>query len=214
MQYVYVFTGLGADETVFKNINFGENKVIYINYIKPLEKETLSSYAQRLTTQITDDNPILIGISFGGMICNEIGKLIKTNKIILINSVTNPKQLPTTLLIIGCLLLPIIPTSLLKKTHYFTYFIFGVQDFQNKKILSEILRKTDISFLKWALFAILKWKTSKNKGFKNLIEIHGANDILIPLKKRSVNYVIPRGGHLMTLDHCHEINQILIKELA
>ena len=213
MQNVYVFTGLGADETVFKNINFGENKVIYINYIKPFDKETLSSYAQRLTTQITDDTPILIGISFGGMICTEIGKLIKTNKIILINSVTNPKQLPTTLLIIGRLLFPIIPTTLLKKTNYFTYFIFGVQDFQNKKILSEILRKTDISFLKWALFAILKWKTTKNKGFKNLIEIHGANDILIPLKKRSVNYVIPRGGHLMTLDHYHEINQILIKEL-
>jgi hypothetical protein len=213
MQNVYVFTGLGADETVFKNINFGENKVIYINYINPLEKETLSSYAQRLTTQITDDNPILIGISFGGMICVEIGKLIKTDKIILINSVTHPKQLPKNLLNFGQLLLPIIPIFLLKKSNYFTYFIFGIKNIENKKILSEILRKTDTTFLNWALYAILNWKTTQNKEIDNLIQIHGANDILIPLKNRSVRYVIPKGGHLMTLDCFQKINEILKKEL-
>jgi pimeloyl-ACP methyl ester carboxylesterase len=213
MLNIYVFTGLGADETVFKNIDFGENNVIHINYINPLVKETLSAYAQRLTSQITDNNPILIGISFGGMICIEIGKLIKTDKIILINSVTHPTQLSRKLLNVGRLLLPIIPISLLKKSNYFTYFIFGIKNIENKKILSEILRKTDPSFLKWALTAILNWKTTQKKEIENLIEIHGANDRLIPLKNRSVKYIIPHGGHLMTLDHYQELNKILKEEL-
>ena len=44
-QKYYVFSGLGADERVFKNLSFGEAEVEHIHWIPPLATETLAQYA-------------------------------------------------------------------------------------------------------------------------------------------------------------------------
>ncbi len=53
MKTVYVFSGLGADERVFHNINFGEHNVIHVKWIKANEKESIEAYALRLSKTIT-----------------------------------------------------------------------------------------------------------------------------------------------------------------
>ncbi len=43
----------------------------------PLKKESLSNYVVRLSNNIKHENPILIGVSFGGVISSGIIKNIK-----------------------------------------------------------------------------------------------------------------------------------------
>ena len=84
MKKLFLFSGLGADKRVFDFLDFGKHLLHHIEWVKPLPDDTLPSYARRLLPQITEENPTLVGVSFGGMIALEISKLIRVQKVILI----------------------------------------------------------------------------------------------------------------------------------
>ena len=46
----------------------------------PEEDESLAHYASRLASTITAPNPILLGVSFGGIIMQEVAKQINYKK--------------------------------------------------------------------------------------------------------------------------------------
>ena len=94
MKTVYVFSGLGADERVFHKIDFSGYDVHFIKWITPQKNESIESYALRLTSQITKPLPVLIGLSFGGMMAVEVAKHIATEKIILISSAKSKNEIP------------------------------------------------------------------------------------------------------------------------
>lgn len=77
---LYIFSGLGADERVFQKLDFFGFTTIFIKWVVPQEKETIEDYATRILNQITTTKPILIGLSFGGIIAVEVAKLIATEK--------------------------------------------------------------------------------------------------------------------------------------
>src|SRR6185312_11284822 len=94
MKHIYVISGFGADERVFSKLDFGDNDVHFIQWQVPEKDETLASYAERLAKEIVYPNPILIGLSFGGMMAIEIAKLIPIEKVILISSIRDRYELP------------------------------------------------------------------------------------------------------------------------
>lgn len=67
MENLYIFSGLGADKRVFNYLDFSKYNTTFIDWINPFENESIEDYAKRLTSQITSEKPILIGLSFGGI---------------------------------------------------------------------------------------------------------------------------------------------------
>jgi hypothetical protein len=55
MSKIYVFSGLGVDERVFDNIDFGRLDVEFIDWIEPLNNESLESYAFRISKKINSE---------------------------------------------------------------------------------------------------------------------------------------------------------------
>ena len=53
---------------------------------------TISEYALKMTQEITHENPILVGVSFGGMLVQEMARHIKTRKVIVVSSVKNESE--------------------------------------------------------------------------------------------------------------------------
>jgi surfactin synthase thioesterase subunit len=80
---LYIFSGLGADESVFQKLDFTGYRITFIHWMIPIKDESMNAYADRLLLQIKTKRPILIGLSFGGMMAIEVSKLIETEKIIL-----------------------------------------------------------------------------------------------------------------------------------
>lgn len=78
---IYILSGLGADERVFKKLDLVPLEPVYLKWIPPHKNESVESYASRLLSQITEKNPVLIGLSFGGMMAIEIAKQIETKKL-------------------------------------------------------------------------------------------------------------------------------------
>jgi len=208
---IYVISGLGADERVFQQVNFAGNPVTFIKWEHP-EGTSMSSYATKLLKLIREPKPILIGLSFGGMMAIEIAKQIDVQQLILIASVKTRSELPFYYKFAGYLKLhKLLPVSVLKSSNHLSNWFFGASNAHEKEILKLVLKDTDPVFLKWAINEIVRWK---NEGYPtNIIHIHGSNDRILPIRNIKYDYKIDGAGHLMTLNKAREIDAIMAEVL-
>lgn len=208
---LYLFSGLGADERAFSLLDFSNSAPTFIKWIPPLEKEPIEDYATRLLDQIKTKKPILIGLSFGGLMAVEVAKQIETEKVILISSAKTKFEIPFYFRFSGQLRLhKFLPTNLLKASNFITNWFFGATSKFEKQLLKEILRDTDPTFLIWAIEQLTHWKNQTKP--KNIVHIHGTADRILPLCFVERAKIIKNGGHLMTLSKSKEMN-IVLKEL-
>ncbi len=209
---LFIFSGLGVDERVFQMLDFSGFSPTYIKWIVPQEAETIECYTTRLLDQITASKPILIGLSFGGIIAIEVAKQIPTEKVILIASVKTINEIPFYFRYAGKLRLhKILPLRMLKSSNFITNWFFGTSTLFDKQLLKLILNDIDPIFLKWAIDKIVCW--SNITPIQNLFHIHGTKDRILPHKFLNCDYKIENGGHLMTLNKSKELDKILRQQL-
>ncbi|RYE25366.1 MAG: alpha/beta hydrolase [Sphingobacteriaceae bacterium] len=203
---LYFFSGLGADERAFHRLDLSGYSVVFIRWISPEKGETIESYASRLLEQITTPNPVLIGLSFGGMMAVEVAKQISTEKVILIASAKTKKEIPLYYRLAGKIYLHrLLPAKVLKWPNVLAYWFFGVTAAEDKLILAQILNDTDPHFLKWAIGKVARWRNTTE--LFNIKHIHGTADRVLPFQFVNSDVAIYNGGHLMTLNKAAEINQ-------
>lgn len=208
MKSIYVLSGLGADERVFQKLDLSGFDVTYIQWLTPYANERIENYAQRLTSQIKTHKPILIGLSFGGMMATEVAKLIEVEQIILIASAKNRIEIPFYFRFVGFLKLHrLIPIQVFKSHNIFTNWLFGTSNKEDKELLKRIILDTDKAFLAWAIDKIVTWKSVELQS--NLKHIHGTADKILPLCFVKSDVVIKDGGHLMTLNKAEEVTKAI-----
>jgi esterase/lipase len=208
MKKVYFISGLGADKTIFQNLELPDIEQIHVDWIKPLQNESFESYAKRLSEVITEPNPIIVGLSFGGMMAIEISKLLPTQKTILISSAKGRNEIPPYFRI-----LKFVPfhkfisskqtalnTSLLK-------YFFGVSTNEEINLLKTIIHNSDEKFDAWAVDKIVNWNNVQLPP--NVVHIHGTADNLLPYKYVKADYTIKDGTHLMVLTKAKEVSALL-----
>lgn len=208
---IYCLSGLGVDERVFQNINIPNIELIHITWIVPFENESLADYSSRLLKKHKlPEQYYLLGVSFGGMIAQEIAKIQKPKKLFLISTMYRSIQLPTLFRVIGRLgIHKITPSFILKNANPLTFYFFGANQKAPKHLLKQILKDTNPSFLKWAISAIINWEPSDINCSR--ISIHGNNDkILKPLEPK---YLLEDGGHIMIIDQANKIKELIKNEV-
>ncbi len=146
---IYIFSGLGADESVFQKLDFSGFETTFIKWIIPNENETIENYTSRILNQIKTTKPILIGLSFGGIIAVEVAKQIETEKVIIIASAKTKNEIPFYFRFAGQLgLHKLIPTQILKSANFITNWFFGTNSKFEEQLLKEILINTNPTFFK------------------------------------------------------------------
>jgi pimeloyl-ACP methyl ester carboxylesterase len=208
MKHIYCISGFGADERVFGKLDFGSNEIHFIQWKIPEKKESIFHYAERMQAEILHTNPIIIGLSFGGMMAVEIAKLIPTEKIILLSSVATFHEMPNYMRLAGKLYLnrifPVRPSTILAP---FENYNLGVKTREEKKLVAEYRKNINPKYSTWAIEEILHWK---NDWYPlNLLHIHGDKDHIFPIKYIKAAYVIKGGGHLFLMDKPGEVSSIL-----
>lgn len=208
MKNIYLFSGLGADKRAFQALDFSGFNPVFIDWIAANKDETIEDYCTRLIDQINSEKPILVGLSFGGMVAIEVAKQIKTEKVILIASAKTKAEIPLYYRLLGKLRLhQLIPTKILMTPTFITYWFFGVKTVGEKQLLKGILNDTDPKFLKWAIDKILHWQNQTIHD--DVFHIHGTADKILPIRYVNPNKVIKDGGHLLTLNRTTELNKTL-----
>jgi len=211
MPKIYFISGLGADKRAFSFLDLSFCDPIFIDWIKPLKNESLKDYALRLRQSISENSPIIVGISFGGMLVSEMARADKNVKAIIISSNKTSKEFPKYLKLGRYFpVYKLIPGNKFIRLLIAFEWILGAKGKLQKKLLREIIKDTDPHFLKWAIHAILNWKNIETTP--NIIHIHGSEDKLLPVRLINADYIIKGGSHLMLMDNNKEIS-FLLKEL-
>ena len=179
-----------------------------MRWIKPGGDETIEAYAKRLLEQVISPKPVLMGLSFGGLMAIEVSKYIRAEKIILISSVKTKKEIPLPYRMLGKIgFQKLFPLQSLRHPNFITNFLFGARSEEDKELLKPMLENTDIDFLKWAMDQVAEWRNEFIPG--NIIHIHGTADRVLPYRNVKCDYTIDDGGHMMVLNHAAEVNEIL-----
>jgi esterase/lipase len=212
MKSVYIISGFGADERVFSKLDFGDHKIHFIPWKIPEKKESMASYAERMKAEIHDPFPVLIGLSFGGMLSIEIAKTMPVEKILMISSVATFHEMPLYMKIAAFIpvnrMIHLRPYPVLERIENYN---LGVETEEQKQLLKEYRQNIDQRYTDWAIENILHWKNEWRPP--NLVHLHGSNDHIFPIKYVKADYVIEGGGHLMLMNNAAQVNPILMKEL-
>lgn len=205
---VYFISGLGANKRAFNFLDLSFCEPVFIDWPKPGHGETLPEYAARLRETIKDENPIIVGVSLGGMIATEMAKNDPNIKAIIISSNKCSKEFP------GYLRMwrhfPVykwVPEKVVKLTRGITKRLVGLKGEEQRKLFAQILEETDHKFTVWAIDAILAWNNTTIPP--NVIHIHGSRDTLLPSRYVKADYIIKGGRHIMIMDYAEEISVLL-----
>ncbi|HSY77324.1 MAG TPA: alpha/beta hydrolase [Bacteroidia bacterium] len=206
MKKIYLIGGLGVDERVFTNIHFENYEKQIVRWIEPLKDEPLAEYCKRLLTQIDSSEPVTIaGVSFGGIVANEISKLIPVKQIILISSIRSWREMPWYFRLSGKLNLHrLIPLKFARRANRLMRWFFLVKDPIHRQLLMDIARETSPTYLKWALNAAVRWR---GEEVANTLQVHSNKDRTFPLRYiKRPDLVIKGVGHFMVVQKATEVS--------
>ncbi|WP_052050102.1 alpha/beta hydrolase [Leptolyngbya sp. KIOST-1] len=211
---IYFLSGLGADWRVFHRLQLQGYRPVHIRWEPPHRGEAIEHYAQRLLAQVTTEHPILVGLSFGGLMAVEMAKLCNPAQVILISSAANGAQVPTYYKLFRWLPLQLVVPfkQLLWAVYGVMTWLFGLDDPEDRSLFRQVLVDTDPCFLRWAMHRVVGWRNQVVPP--NLVQIHGDRDRVFPHGARNADVVVPGGGHLMVLNRAEELSQLLMTTLA
>ncbi|MDW3195330.1 MAG: alpha/beta hydrolase [Cytophagales bacterium] len=205
---VYGIGGLGVDERVFSELKLNF-ELTPLKWINPKPDESISDYATRFSEQIDSSVPYaIIGVSFGGMLTIELNKILTPEKIILISSTTSKTNIPKVFRFLGQTgFFQLLPKSLLKPPPFLANFLFSVSEPQYKSKLKQIIKDTDVDFMRWALGEISKWNNREKAN--NIVSLHGSSDRLFKHPKNQDIFTISDAGHFMVMNRAEEVSEVL-----
>ena len=208
---VYFMPGLAASPTIFENIKLPEDQfeMHFLEWFLPNDKESIESYALRMAEKIQDENPVLVGVSFGGVLVQEIAKHIKTHKVIIISSVKSNTEFPSRFKVAKTTkAYKLIPTQLLADIEKLVKYAFGDNIVAKRlKLYEKYLSVRDKQYLDWAIETILCW--NQKKGNESVIHIHGDADEVFPIKNIENCIILKGGTHIMIINKFKWFNENL-----
>lgn len=209
----YILSGLGADERVFDQIDFGTFSPVFIPWEPVDPDQSFESYVRQLANQVDSEKPILIGISFGGMVAQEMSVLLNHCPVLIISSVRTRRELSPFVRFSGKIgLHKLMPVKRIQKPNRINYWLFGTQTPSEQTLLDTIIADTDPVFTKWAIHQITNWKREEPVPAK-VIHIHGDKDRIFPISNMHPDYVIHEGTHFMTVSKHEEVSRVIQQAL-
>lgn len=208
--HIYCMPGLAASSTIFERIQMPVDafEMHLLEWKIPLKSETLVSYAQRMAADIKFDQSVLIGVSFGGVLVQEMAAFLKLRKLIIISSVKTNHEIPLQMKIAkNTKVYKLIPTSLLQNIEILNKFSFGAVIKQRLKLYEKYLSVRDKTYLEWAIEQMLLW--NRENADPEVIHIHGDADEVFPLKYIQNCISIKGGTHIMILTKYRWFNENL-----
>lgn len=206
--------GMAASPRIFEFINLPEDfELIKLSWMTPQEGETLTHYAQRMCERITHPNPVLLGVSFGGILVQEMAQHISVKRVIVVSSVKTNKELSLSMRIAKKTNAhKLLPTQWIESLESLALFVFGPTVKPRVEAYQKYLSERDPEYLNWCMDNIVHW--SQTSFSSDLIHIHGAKDGIFPIKnitKHQNFYRLEGASHAMILTHHKWFNTHLPK---
>jgi pimeloyl-ACP methyl ester carboxylesterase len=208
--HVYFVPGMAASTDIFENIRLPEDEfeMHLLKWEMPLKNESLKDYAKRMSQEIKHENPVLIGVSLGGMVVQEMARFLNPRKLIIISSVKIWKEFPLRMKFARKTgIYRLFPTSLIKHFGPMSKLPLGRAIKKRLKLYQRYLGVDDKKYLDWAFRELLNWKRTVPE--LGLIHIHGERDFILPIKNIKGCIPVPKGTHIMIINRYRWFNRNL-----
>lgn len=215
---IYNVSGLGANGKAFEKLQLNkEFELINIPWLLPeSNQESLAHYAERMIRHInTNEEFILMGLSFGGIMIQEMNRFVQPKHNFLISTVKNRKELPPFMRFSATINAhKAMPMGFITSNKVMSYTMMRKLYYTKKSdALDDIFEFKDKEYLKWSIHKIVNWKHSDQYQENNITQIHGNRDIVFPIQYIKNPIVIEGGTHIMVMQKpkqvSTEINKIL-----
>jgi len=208
--HVYLMPGMAASSSIFERIKLPEEvfEIHLLEWFMPEKKETLQNYAKRMAEKVKHKNAILVGVSFGGILVQEMAQFVNPKKVIIISSVKSNKELPRRMKIAKTnKAYKILPTSLLENVESLVKYAFGDVIKSRLKLYETFLSMRDKRYLDWAIEQVVCWERTEID--QSVIHIHGDADEVFPSKNIKEFINVKGGTHIMILNRFRWFNSNL-----
>lgn len=210
---IYLIPGVGANHRIFENLDFSGDEVVHIKWPKHKKQEPLETYVKRILPQIKKDTqPVLIGMSFGGVVAIELAKLVKPCQTIIISSIKTYHERPLKFLFFNSLKFHrLVPGRMAVEFRFWMRWLLGKLSAKDKHLIDEMVKDIDIAFNEWAVDQVINWKNEEVP--ENLIHIHGTKDRIFPHYYINNAVWVKGGSHFMIVNCAKEISRMINHEL-
>lgn len=208
--HVYFMPGLAASSAIFENIELSNNifEIHLLEWILPLPNEKLKSYAERMAQFIHHQDIVLIGVSFGGILVQEMAAFLQIRKLIIISSVKSKYELPRRMKFAKATkIYKLIPTRLLKNVNFLMKFAFGSNLKNRLELYERFVYMKDELYLNWAIEQVICW--DRQHIDQKVVHIHGDTDAVFPSKYIKDFICVHKGTHLMIVNRFRWFNEFL-----
>ena len=203
--------GMAASPKIFEFINLSDKFEIYcLSWITPKENELLSEYAKRMCDKIKHKNPVLLGVSFGGILVQEMANYISVHKIIIISSIKSRIELSFPMKMAKKTNAhKLLPTKWVNNIDLLAMFSFGRGIKKRISLYQRYLSERNPKYLNWAIDTLVNWE--QINIVDNIIHIHGISDNVFPVKNLLQPFIKIRGGHAIIITQAKWFNKELPK---
>ena len=203
--------GLSASREVFEPQLQQFPNAIVPDWPEPNPGETFAAYAERFSEQLRPHRPcILGGMSFGGMLAQEMARFLKPEGLLLMATIRGPDELP----LYGRIgkrfrgLIPYLPMRVLQ-TLTGVFECPGVRSlFPFRRILARQFREANRELFRWSLDQICRWSEPPVVDCP-VWHIHGDNDLVLPASRTTPDCLVAGAGHVLSLSHPQDINRFI-----
>lgn len=209
---IYFFPGMSSTSLIFEHLKWDTSHfdLHFLEWLPCEKKESLLDYTQKYIPLIQHNNPILVGVSFGGIIAQELSKLIEVQKTIIISSVRTNREFPKRFKWAKYTrLYKLIPT------HGVEFLLQMMERYGSEKqkkrveLYNRYLSIRDPHYLTWCIRTILTWK--QKEELDHVVHIHGTQDEIFPFKNIRHAIEVKGGTHAMIIVKHKWFNQNLEK---
>jgi len=214
--HIYFVPGMAANAKIFEHIKLPEAvfETHYLEWEIPLAKESLETYALRMTKKVTHKNPILLGVSFGGILVQEMSRFIATKKVVVVSSVLHENEFPFRIKFAKkTKVYKLMPMHLFSDIEKIAKYAFGEKISHRAELYKKYLSVSDEKYLNWAIEQLVNWK--QTQVLTNVVHIHGNKDKIFPVKYIKGNVIeVINGTHIMIINKYKWFNENLPELLS
>lgn len=202
--------GMAAAPSIFEGIKLpSENFETHtLDWFIPQKGMSLTAYAQKMCTRIEHENPVLLGVSFGGMLVQEMAKYINPKMVIVVSSVKSRAELPKRMLFAKYTKVhKLLPTGLVNNVELLAKYAFGETVTKRLHLYEQYLSVRDKQYIDWSIDQLVNWKQATPPP--NVVHIHGEKDTVFPLSNIKECIVVKNGTHTMIIHRARWFNENL-----
>ena len=155
---VYFMPGMAANTSIFENIKLPEDsfECHFLEWFVPEKGMSLDDYAKAMCLKVKHPEPVLIGVSFGGMLIQEMARHMPTKKVIIISSVKKKTELPKRLIFAKYTKIHrLLPTGLVNNVELLAKYAFGETVTKRLELYEQYLSIRDKYYLDWSITKLI-----------------------------------------------------------